>query len=174
MRYTTAVPMYVVTLPCNHEFRSATRVVTNMSDTSAFGFDADEDPEDITWLFCRTCDKNYAMEGWELEEYQAEPRDSAGRVIRESRLRKMFDEAVVRDRVASVLLRTQGHVPHQQVADDIDAVLVKRQGPDGARCKLRTVERVAADLRALSKYPDAEDKIGEVRELRPAAGALAA
>lgn len=167
MTYASAVPMYVVTLPCNHEFRSVTRVVTNMGDTSAFVFSGDEDPEDITWLFCRTCDKNYAVEGWELEEYQTEPRDSAGRRISEIQLATRYNDAQIKDRIAVALLKTQGSVSLPQVVANLGT------GPDGKPlAALRTVESVAADLRALSKYPAAEGN--PVRTLRPAAKPVSA
>jgi len=155
--YTLALPMYVVTLPCGHEFRSITRVTTNMSDTDAFDVDPDEDAEDITWLYCRTCHQDYAVEGWELEEYQDEPQYANGKRLGEKALGRRYDEALVKNKVAAVLLKTQGSVPLAKVAADIDAELVRTQSEDGVRCHLRTVERVAADLRALSKYPASDE-----------------
>ena len=149
--YTLSVPMYVVTLPCNHEFRSLTRVTTNETDADAFVITGEDDPEDITWLYCRTCRKDYAVQAWELEEYQDEPRDEFrseqfpnGRRLGEKRLQRMYDEAVVKTRIAAVLLKTQGSVSLPDVAAN-------------GGWSLRTTERVAKDLRDLRKFPTEEE-----------------
>jgi hypothetical protein len=142
--------MYVVTLPCNHTFRSVRRVVANMNDTDAFDVDTDEDAEDLAFLYCRTCRRDYAVEAWELEEYQAEPRDSAGRRIPETRLHNMFNDAVIKNRVAADLLK----------CDETQDVIAARHGVTD-----RTVRNVLADLRA--RRGDALDASGRVDTADP-------
>ena len=139
MDYTLALPMFVVTLPCNHEFRSRWRVTAHadcLDDVDLFdavSLDDEPDAEDITWLYCRTCRKDYAVQEWELEEYQEAPRDSAGRRLSESQLEKRYFDALTQNKIAADLLRT----------DETQDVIAARYGVSD-----RTVRKVYADLRA--------------------------
>lgn len=149
MSYQVQVPEYVVTLPCHHKFRSPTPVMVDPeaegpSDGSfhvTLDGTADTQPG-VAWMWCGQCARWYAMEAWELDEYQQAPRDALGRRLPESRLAKMRDDAQIRDRIAEALTMTGGVVPMRIIAAN-----------NGV--KVLTVKRVAEDLGMVETRPEA-------------------
>lgn len=88
MSYLDAVPAYVYTLPCGHDFRSLTR--------SAPGDDGRH------WFYCRTCREyagipNVLMAGVELRPLKPSGRLSYG----EGEIAKQVDAAITCDRIAA-------------------------------------------------------------------------
>lgn len=118
--YRNRVPAYVYTLPCgvDHTCRTFTR---------------SEPDSDLHWFWCDRCADYTVVPVAELVEHRPNVGGTRPRPYGDGELARLMDTAILKDRVAAVLVHTWGSMP-------ISAVMSE------CRASERLVCAVAADL----------------------------